>query len=130
MSVTDCSIGTTNLTPDTARDEMVANGAATGAHQLRVLAGLCNAAEFDVASMHLPLHERNIHGDATDQAILRLSEHLGSLAALRQVWKRVYELAFNSKNKFMIRVFSLAAPEGVMVALSDAEQRQFKQEDT
>ena len=88
---------------------MVLNPKASGVHQLRALSGLCNAAEFDAAASKLPLHDRPIFGDATDQAILRLSETLGSVSALRQMARRVYELAFNSKNKFMIRVFKPSA---------------------
>src|SRR5271163_4422952 len=118
MFVTECSIFTTNFTPQSARDDMVAKSKASGVHQLRALAGLCNAAEFDAASTDVPLHERPIFGDATDQAILRFSESLGSVSDLRRLWKKTYELAFNSKNKFMIRTFSLAEPQGLEVALS------------
>ena len=56
----------------------------------------------------MPIHERKINGDATDQAVLRLSESLGSVAQLRQDWKKIFEIAFNSKNKFMIRIMAPA----------------------
>jgi sodium/potassium-transporting ATPase subunit alpha len=129
MFVTDCSIFTDNFTPESARDDMVAKSKASGAHQLRAMAGLCNAAEFDAASAKVPLHKRPIYGDATDQAILRFSESLGSSSDLRQLWKKTYELAFNSKNKFMIRTFSLAESEGLGVALSAAEESEFQADD-
>jgi sodium/potassium-transporting ATPase subunit alpha len=45
------------------------------------------------------------------------------------LWKKTYELAFSSKNKFMIRTFSLAEPEGLDLALSPAETQEFKQAD-
>lgn len=129
MFVTDCAVSTTKYTPESARDEVVVKGKAFGIHQLRAMSGLCNAAEFDAAALNLPLHERPIFGDATDQAILRLSETLGSVANLRQMWKRTYELAFNSKNKFMIRTFTLNESSGLGLALSPAESINFRPED-
>lgn len=129
MFVTDCAISTTQYTPESARDEMVVKGKSSGIHQLRAMSGLCNAAEFDAAALNLPLHERPIFGDATDQAILRLSETLGSVANLRQMWKKTYELAFNSKNKFMIRTFTLEESSGLGLALSPAESIQFRPDD-
>ena len=130
MFVTDCALSTSRFSTDLARDEMVVRGRKTGIHQLRGMAGLCNAAEFDASSMSQPLHEREIYGDATDQAILRFSEGLGSVAELRHAWRKTYELAFNSKNKFMIRTFSLAGSEGLSLAMSAAESAQFKRNDT
>ncbi|PYH97127.1 Na/K ATPase alpha 1 subunit [Aspergillus ellipticus CBS 707.79] len=130
MFVTDCALSTARFSTESTRDEMVTKGKKSGIHQLRGMAGLCNAAEFDVSSMNQPLHEREIYGDATDQAILRFSEGLGPVAELRRAWKKTYELAFNSKNKFMIRTFSLAESEGLMSAMSAAESGRFKRNDT
>lgn len=129
MFVTDCSITDTTFSPETARDDMVSKGKASGVHQLRAMAGLCNAAEFDAASMKLPLHERQIYGDATDQAILRFSESLGPVSELNQLWKKNFQLAFNSKNKFMIRTFSIVEAQGLELALSAAEESQWKSND-
>lgn len=130
MFTTDSLVFTKTLTPENARDEMVLKGKQSGVHQLRAVAGLCNAAEFDIASMSLPLHERTIYGDATDQATLRFSEGLGSVSHLRQLWKKTYELAFSSRNKFMIKTFSIAEREGLEIALSSAEESQFQSHDT
>jgi sodium/potassium-transporting ATPase subunit alpha len=130
MFVTDSAILNSTYTPEGARDEMVVKGNASGIHQLRSMSALCNAADFDAAAGHLPLHERPIFGDATDQAILRFSESLGPITDLRRMWKKTFELAFNSRNKFMIRTFTLAEPTGLRLALSSAESLQFKLEDT
>ncbi|KAF5859084.1 hypothetical protein ETB97_003326 [Aspergillus alliaceus] len=130
MFVTNCAISTSTLSPETARDRMVADGRTSGVHQLRAASALCNAAEFDASSTGLPLHERRIYGDATDQAVLRFSESLGSVLEMRQAWRMTYELPFNSKNKFMIRTFNVAQPNGYRLALSPAEAMQFKQGDT
>jgi sodium/potassium-transporting ATPase subunit alpha len=119
MTVTDIYAAGEEFTPDTARDIMAVgrsekNLAApskkreTIVDQVRICAGLCNSGEFDAATMNLPIAERTINGDATDQAVLRLSESLGSVAELRRDYKKVFEIAFNSKNKFMVRLLTPA----------------------
>ena len=119
MVVTDIYAAGEEYTTDAARDMMavfrseqnlsVLSKAKTNImDQVRMLGGLCNSGEFDAATMHLPIAERKINGDATDQAILRLSESLGSVAELRRDWKKVFEIAFNSKNKFMVRLMTPA----------------------
>jgi len=70
--------------------------------QLHVVAGLCNAAQFDAATLVLPISERKINGDATDTAILRFAEELGPVNDLTSNWKREFDLPFNSKNKYMV----------------------------
>ena len=119
MVVTDlCSIDKT-YTVDAALGEMAASQYATDSakstvpkphavDQLRIIGGLCNSGEFDAATMHLPIADRTINGDATDQAILRLSESFGPVAELRNQWKKTFEIAFNSKNKFMVRIMVAA----------------------
>jgi sodium/potassium-transporting ATPase subunit alpha len=119
MTVTDIFAAGEEFTPDAARDLMAVvrsenNLAALSKKreniidQVRILGGLCNSGEFDAATMHLPISERTINGDATDQAVLRLSESLGSVAELRRDYKKIFEIAFNSKNKFMIRLMTPA----------------------
>jgi sodium/potassium-transporting ATPase subunit alpha len=119
MVVTDIYAAGEEYTPEAARDMTAVlrskNNVATLSKkrediidQVRVLGGLCNSGEFDAATMHLPVSERRINGDATDQAVLRLSESLGSVAELRRDYKKVFEIAFNSKNKFMVRLMSPA----------------------
>lgn len=133
MYVSEFSTGQKRMTLASAHDELAksisdAKSSSTNNHvnQLRAIAGLCNAGEFDPTSDHLPLEDRKINGDATDQAILRLSESLGSVAQLKRMWKKNLDLAFNSKDKFMIRVLSLAEQEGLNVALSTQEAQGFK----
>lgn len=123
MVVTDCYIGLEKLTADVARDTLIAerntdgNFAGNAIDQLRTIAGLCNSAEFDASTRALPLAERKIHGDATDSAILRFSESLGLISDLKRCWQKKFELAFNSKNKYMIRVFGLTHPDGLQDAV-------------
>jgi sodium/potassium-transporting ATPase subunit alpha len=133
MYVTEAAIASFNMTSEGARDEMIrqrdANSAQNALDQLRAIAGLCNSGEFDAATSHLPLPERKIHGDATDQAILRFSEHLGSVSQLRTMWVKNFELAFNSKNKYMIRTLFLADKTGLRLALPSDEANQFQDGD-
>lgn len=134
MSVTECSIGTETMTPESARDALLRvrhdhNISTTAIDQMRAMAGLCNSGEFDATTNNLPLEERKINGDATDKAILRFSEELGSVSELKRYWKKTFELAFNSKNKFMIRTFSMADPEGLKYTLPLSEEGQFSSAD-
>lgn len=119
MVVTDCCVGLEKLSAGEARDTLIAERnadrkfAGNAIDQLRTVAGLCNSAEFDAQTRRLPLAERKIHGDATDTAILRFSESLGPVSELKGCWQQKFELAFNSKNKYMIRVFGLTHPDGL-----------------
>jgi sodium/potassium-transporting ATPase subunit alpha len=74
--------------------------------EVHAVAGLCNAGEFDATTLHLPLELQKINGDATDQSILRFAQSMGSVAALRENWKKLYEVPFNSKNKFMLSLYT------------------------
>lgn len=116
------------MTLDSIHEELAKPPLSNYIDQLRAVTGICNAGQFDAASAHLPLNDRKINGDATDQAILRLSEHIGPVSELRQMWTMKFELAFNSKNKFMITVLSLAEQRGLNVALSAQEAQAFSQD--
>ncbi len=124
MAVTEHYIGSGDVSVEAGSAE---NGTVPPAvSQLRAMAALCNAAEFDAADMQTPVEKRRIYGDATDQAILRFSERLGSVREVRQGWKKTFELAFRSKNKFMIRTFELVQSEALQGTLPDAERETFK----
>ncbi|KAK6497774.1 hypothetical protein TWF481_012176 [Arthrobotrys musiformis] len=139
MFVTECSVGGEKIPADQAVAEMIreekrtADGIATvpgnALSQLRTIAGLCNAGEFDAASMHLPIHQRKIHGDATDQAVLRFSETLGPVQELRNAWRKDYELAFNSTNKFMIRLMSVVEQSTISTSLPAGEASKLAMDD-
>ncbi|KAK3359504.1 hypothetical protein B0T25DRAFT_447450 [Lasiosphaeria hispida] len=124
MIVTDCAIACEVMTAQGVRDTLIAERntigelAGNAIDQLRAVAGLCNAGEFDAATRHLPLALRKIHGDATDQAILRFAENLGSVSEVKRCWTTKFNLAFNSKNKFMIKVSGMTHPDGLDIALA------------
>lgn len=81
--------------------------------QFALVAGLCNEAEFDPTTQCLSIAERKVNGNATDQAVLRLSESIRSVAEMKMKWQTLFRLAFNSKNKFMITIIQKlrASPE-------------------
>ncbi|EGO02908.1 hypothetical protein SERLA73DRAFT_84809 [Serpula lacrymans var. lacrymans S7.3] len=82
---------------------------------LHVVARLCNGARFDAATDNLPVEERIVKGDPTDTAVLRFSESmfipsLGiDTTTLLSLWKKVFEIPFNSKNKWMMTVVNQGA---------------------
>ena len=127
MTVTDCLTGIRQQTTEATRDLVahqvgsISGGLSSPIDQLRTIAGLCNSGEFDPSQGHEPLKDRKIIGDATDQAILRFAESLGPVSDLRKFWRKHFEIAFNSKNKFMLKLFSLAERTGLSVALSAKE---------
>ena len=125
MFVSDCAVNLTTFTPESAVEEFKAQKAGSGIYQVRAITGLCNSAEFEAESKEAPLTERHIFGDATDQASLRLSESLGPVSELRADWNMVFELAFDSKNKFMARAFTLREPSGLSQCLLDQEAKNF-----
>jgi len=80
--------------------------------KLHAIAGCCNSGEFDVTTQHLPPQARKVHGNATDAAILRFAEALGSVKELRHDLKKVVEIPFNSKRKFMVTLVESEPTEG------------------
>ncbi|KAJ5432128.1 uncharacterized protein N7458_011284 [Penicillium daleae] len=129
MSVTDYAVHTASSFLDATGANAASQMSQSALQQLRSLSGLCNAAEFDSKSQHLPLSERTIFGDATDQAILRFSEGLGPVSDLTKGWKSDYTLAFDSKNKFMIKTFTLPQAGSPELSLSPTEASKFQSRD-
>ncbi|KAK9358867.1 hypothetical protein V1504DRAFT_477581 [Lipomyces starkeyi] len=129
MWVTECAIGCLEMTPRQAIDRQVTAKSKlqsnTAVDQLQSVASLCNVGEFDVTTSSLPLEQRKINGDATDQAVLRFAETLGSVAEARAMWIKQFELPFNSKNKFMMSVFSLGKSMGQDTTLTASESDAF-----
>ncbi|KAJ1958605.1 hypothetical protein GGI12_004690, partial [Dipsacomyces acuminosporus] len=65
-------------------------------------AALCNGSSFDPSTMNLPIADRVINGDATDSSILRFAEHLRPVQAEQKEYHKLFEIPFNSKNKWML----------------------------
>jgi len=91
-------------------------------HTLANICAVCNAAEFDASTAAEPLADRKIYGDATDSAILRFAELMTPVSSLRAYWKLIFEITFNSKNKFAINVVQsgVAPEEGTFLTIKGA----------
>ncbi|UPL02021.1 hypothetical protein LCI18_012955 [Fusarium solani-melongenae] len=125
MFATDCSLYTTAFTPESAMDDIRLKQGSSGIHQIRAVAGLCNSAEFNPGSEKEALEDRHIFGDATDQAALRLSEGFGPVSGLRKEWTSVFELSFNSKNKFMAKAFTAPKNQDIDICLGVPGAKEF-----
>lgn len=106
MFVQDASILDTQYSTAEAQAVMVKDieGARQSMEQLQLVGALCNAAQFDAATLDLPISQRRINGDATDCAILRFAAELGDTSIFSSQWVMKFELPFNSKNKFMVNI--------------------------
>ncbi|CAI7619905.1 unnamed protein product [Penicillium bialowiezense] len=64
---------------------------------------LCNDAIYDPTTMNKPVHERSVHGNATDAAVLRFADTVGMTSPKALAgYDRVHQIPFNSKNKWML----------------------------
>jgi sodium/potassium-transporting ATPase subunit alpha len=84
------------------------SGANIAHRQLRKAATLCNGANFDSATAHLPIAEHQINGDATDAAVLRFVESVGP--TVREANTQIFQIPFNSKNKWMLTMYDIDSP--------------------
>ncbi|KAJ2112936.1 hypothetical protein IW146_004242, partial [Coemansia sp. RSA 922] len=78
------------------------SGQSTAVQRLYDTAALCNGSTFDSQTMSLPIADRRVNGDATDTAILRFAEHLRPVSQAQSEYRKLFEIPFNSKNKWML----------------------------
>nr|CAD7256595.1 unnamed protein product [Timema shepardi] len=86
----------------------------TGEHNLNASLGykalircgtLCNRAEFKPGQENIPVLRRAVIGDASEAAVLKYMEiALGDVMSIRKKNKKVYELPFNSTNKYQVSI--------------------------
>ncbi|KAG6816182.1 hypothetical protein H0H87_008056 [Tephrocybe sp. NHM501043] len=79
--------------------------------QLHQAAVLCNGATFDGATADLPLADRQVNGDATDGAVLRFTESFGNAPAIRESNSQIFQVPFNSRNKWMLTMYADYTPD-------------------
>ncbi|KAG6826073.1 hypothetical protein H0H92_001227 [Tricholoma furcatifolium] len=72
---------------------------------LHKAATLCCGATFDSETADLPLADRKVNGDATDGAVLRFVEPFGDAAGLRATNEQLFQIPFNSRNKWMLTMY-------------------------
>ncbi|KAK6529144.1 hypothetical protein TWF694_004356 [Orbilia ellipsospora] len=70
--------------------------------KLNLAAHLCNDATFDPVTKDLPIEDRKIQGNATDGAVLRYAESMQPGQPLEDIYSKVFQIPFNSKNKWML----------------------------
>ena len=82
--------------------------------QLALVSRLCNGAKFE-GTTNVPIPQRTIKGDPTDTAVLRFAEEslhkclsldntADVLPLLSDDYKKIFEIPFNSRNKWMMSV--------------------------
>ncbi|KAJ2638411.1 hypothetical protein GGF44_002801, partial [Coemansia sp. RSA 1694] len=93
------------------------SGRSMAVQRLYDTAALCNGSTFDSESLHLPIADRRVNGDATDTAILRFAEHLRPVGQAQREHRKLFEVPFNSKNKWMLSLQQRADGGGAPVLL-------------
>lgn len=76
------------------------------------IAALCNRAVFKADQDHVPILKRECSGDASESALMKyveLSE--GSVKEMREKYKKVAEIPFNSTNKYQVSVHENPDPD-------------------
>ncbi|GAM86244.1 hypothetical protein ANO11243_042560 [Dothideomycetidae sp. 11243] len=104
MTVTSVAFVDQPMKADDAR-QAIPNGN-VAISELHRTALLCNEGSFAPETLHKPIDERAVQGNATDGAILKFAEGALDGAVIRARYPRVAHLAFNSKNKFMVTLHS------------------------
>lgn len=112
MTVTDCMIGSEPMSANAAAGIVeLSNNKTNNENALAAVyttlaeaATLCNAAEIEATTLHLPVEQKNFIGDATDSATLRFAETIASSIITRKAWRTIYRVPFNSKDKYMVHV--------------------------
>ncbi|ORX56789.1 calcium ATPase [Hesseltinella vesiculosa] len=113
MHVSDVSIFDDQFTAVVARDQFVAHGASQSGiirplALMQIGASLCNGAKFDMSDADKKdVLQMATIGDATDSAILKFSATVNPRLTSESICSQanpVYEVPFNSKNKWMMTI--------------------------
>ncbi|XP_056398913.1 sodium/potassium-transporting ATPase subunit alpha-3 [Hyla sarda] len=98
---------------DTTEDQSGASfdkSSATWVALARV-AALCNRAVFKAGNDNIPVLKRDVAGDASESALLKCIElSCGSVKAMREKYKKVAEIPFNSTNKYQLSIHETEDP--------------------
>lgn len=124
MFVTDACLGT-KILPKIDHEKNTFDDI-EGIEQFYSICGMCNTATFDSKTMDLPIKDRIVHSNATDQAILRLAESIKPTSDINDNWERLSELTFNSKDKFMARIYRTHSESiGSQVGISNIKKQYY-----
>nr|XP_002737354.1 PREDICTED: sodium/potassium-transporting ATPase subunit alpha-1 isoform X1 [Saccoglossus kowalevskii] len=76
------------------------------------IAALCNRAEFKAGQETVPILKRETTGDASESALMKCVElTVGNVKQMREDYKKVAEIPFNSTNKYQVSVHEQSDPE-------------------
>ncbi|KAG9462724.1 hypothetical protein GDO78_023250, partial [Eleutherodactylus coqui] len=95
-------------------------------HALGKIATLCNRAEFNSDQEDLPISKKTVNGDASEAALLKFTEIvLGKVMERRQKNEKVFEIPFNSSNKYHVSIHKLEdSPEhSYLLVMKGAPER-------
>ncbi|KND04182.1 Na,H/K antiporter P-type ATPase, alpha subunit [Spizellomyces punctatus DAOM BR117] len=98
----------------------------SGVNEMLHLSAMCTRARFDRADVPVP--ERNINGDATESGLLRWSaQQLSDIDQLSAKYPKVFEVPFNSDNKWALTIHRKQHANGVFTLyLKGAPERVLK----
>ncbi|OCK80749.1 putative Na/K ATPase alpha 1 subunit [Lepidopterella palustris CBS 459.81] len=102
MSVMSVGFVDKFLSVDEANRELAQEKEAEALSRIHRASLLCNDATFDPLTKDLPIMERKVQGNATDAAVLRFAEAARSSSSIHNVHSKVFQIPFNSKNKWMM----------------------------
>jgi sodium/potassium-transporting ATPase subunit alpha len=102
MSVTSIGFVDEYKNADDVVSQLASEHVSKTLQDLHRAAVLCNDAQFDPTTVHLPIKERIIQGNATDVAVFRFAETGKSDHGLQDAFPCVFRIPFNSKNKWML----------------------------
>ncbi|XP_077312777.1 sodium/potassium-transporting ATPase subunit alpha-3 [Lithobates pipiens] len=90
------------------------------------IASLCNRAVFKAGNDNIPVLKRDVAGDASESALLKCIElSCGSVKAMREKYKKVAEIPFNSTNKYQLSIHETEDPNDnrYMLVMKGAPER-------
>ncbi|BFZ56820.1 hypothetical protein PYCC9005_003868 [Savitreella phatthalungensis] len=133
MFVVKAAVFGDERTPEETRDQFViARGRKEKSNAVQILhttSSLCCTATFDAATSNLPLSERKMFGDATDCSILRFSESISPIQNVRDSWSRIFEVPFNSRNKYMLRLMQADTRDVLLSGIATGEAEKTTEQD-
>lgn len=90
-------------------------------------ATLCNRAEFKADQKNIEILSREVDGDASEAALLKLVEATtGDVKSYRSKHKKVSEIPFNSTNKYQVSVHQNAERTEHFIVMKGAPERIFE----
>ena len=91
------------------------------------VAALCNRAEFKKDQENIPILKREVHGDASEAAILKCCELAHpNIIEYRNARKKVCEIPFNATNKYQVSIHETQPEkdiEGYLLVMKGAPER-------